>query len=105
MQFPCTHHVNTPADAVGRHLEHLSSPADKCALLLVNVYGLLLPEEHPARQSLVAIYGEEEVSHRESLVRTNLLPVIGAAREAGMPVIYVADSAPNIGLDERIFGN
>ncbi|TFG70317.1 MAG: hypothetical protein E4H27_06140, partial [Anaerolineales bacterium] len=77
MQFPCIHHINTPADAVGRHLEYLNSPVDKCALLLVNVYGLLLPVEHSARQSLVEIYGAEEISHRESLVRTNLLPVMG----------------------------
>lgn len=99
MKFPCTHYVSAPPDAVGRHIENLNCPPDKSALLLVNVYGLLLPGEHPARQSLVAIYGSEEVSHREALVRTKLLPVMDAAREVGMSVIYLADSAPSIGLE------
>ena len=105
MKFACTHYVSTPPDAEGQHLEHLNIPVDKSALLLVNVYGLLLPMEHPARQALVTIYGLEEVNHREELVRLNLLPVMRAAREAGMPVIYLADSAPNIGVENTYIRN
>ena len=100
MKFVCTHYVNTPPDAEGQHVENLNVPVDKSALLLVNVYGLLLAKEHPARQALVTIYGSEEVNHREELVRNKLLPVMRAARKAGMPVIYLADSAPNIGMEK-----
>ena len=99
MKFTCTHYVNTPPEEVGQHQEHLNLTAEKTALLLVNVYGLLLPEEHPAHQALVSIYGREEVSRRELLVRNNLLPVMKAARDAGMTLIYVADSSPNIGME------
>ncbi|MDF1512675.1 MAG: isochorismatase family protein [Anaerolineae bacterium] len=98
MKFPCMHYVNTPPEAVGQHEEILEISAEKSALLLVNVYGLLLPLDYPARQALVRTYGPKEVIHREEIVQTNLLPVIQAARQAGIPVIYVADSAPNIGL-------
>ena len=100
MKFACTHYVSAPPDAEGRHLEHLNLQVDKSALLLVNLYGLLLPVDHPARQALVSIYGSEEVNHREELVRMKLLPVMKAAREAGMQVIYLADSAPNIGMEK-----
>ena len=100
MKFTCTHYVNTPPDAVGQHIEHIDCPVNKSALLLVDVYGLLLPKAHPARQALVKIYGSKEIKHRETLVRNNLLPVMCAARAVGMPLIYLADSAPNIGMEK-----
>lgn len=99
LSFTCRHFVSAPADRYGAHEEVLQVPVDQTALLLVNLYGLLLPAEHPARCAQVETYGEAQVAHRETLVKENLLPAMRAARAVGMPVVYVSDSAPNIGLE------
>ena len=70
------------------------------ALVLINVYGLLLRQDHPARRALVEMYGAEETDRREQITRQNILPVLQAARGTAMPVIYVADSAPQIALEQ-----
>jgi nicotinamidase-related amidase len=99
LSFTCRHFVSAPAERYGVHEEVLRTPVDQTALLLVNVYGLLLPAEHPSRRAQVEVYGEAQVARREMLVEENLLPAIRAARAVGMPVVYVSDSAPNIGLE------
>ena len=88
-----------PGNFIGHHGEQLKIEPDTAALLLVNVYGLLLPKDHPARQGQVEIYGEDEINRREQMVLQNILLVLQAARKAGMPVVYVADSAPRIAVE------
>jgi nicotinamidase-related amidase len=88
-----------PGNFIGAHEERIQAEPGTVALLLVNVYGFLLPKDHPARQGLVGIYGEAEIQRRERIVRETILPAIGAARAAKLPVVYVADSAPRIALE------
>jgi nicotinamidase-related amidase len=88
-----------PGNFIGAHEEWVKTEASAAALLLVNVYGFLLPPEHRARQGLVSIYGEAEIARREEMVRATILPVLEAARAAHLPVTYVADSAPRIALE------
>jgi nicotinamidase-related amidase len=88
-----------PGDFIGAHEERIRAEPGTAALLLVNVYGFLLRKDHPARQGLVGIYGEDEVRRREEMVRQTILPALAAARAAQLPVVYVADSAPRIALE------
>jgi nicotinamidase-related amidase len=100
LSFRCRHYVSAPPEREGLHTETLQVRSGGGALLLLNLYGLLLPKNHPARRAQARIYGERELERRERIVRQNLLPVMHAAREANMPVVYVADSVPNIGLEK-----
>lgn len=97
--FSLTHFRGAPQESRGQFEEQHDVEPSQAALLLVNLYGWLLPPDHPARQGLVEIYGEPEVQRRERLVRGNLLPVMAAARRAGIALVYVSDSAPNIALE------
>jgi nicotinamidase-related amidase len=99
MRFTVRHFVSAPAVRYGPHEEALRIEPDEAALVLVNLYGFLLPAGHPARQGQVAIYGEAEVARREEIIRENLLRVIHSARCAQIPLVYVADSVPNIALE------
>ncbi len=88
-----------PGNFIGAHEERIQTEPGTAALLLMNVYGFLMPKEHPARQGLVSIYGEAEIERREAMVRATILPAVEATRAAKLPVVYVADSAPRIGLE------
>jgi len=93
------HYVSLPQASAGQRNQTLHLPPAEAALLLLNLYGWLLPTEHPARQGLVALYGAAEVARREAIVEQSILPVMAAVRQAGIALVYVADSSPAIALE------
>lgn len=99
MDIPCRYVVSDPPIERGQRDVSLYFELRQGALLMLNLYGLLLRMEHPSRAGLVGIYGETETNRRETVARDRIVPVLSAARAAGMPVIYVSDSAPNIALE------
>lgn len=103
-----------PAEGyLGYAYEEYAADLDRSAFLVVDVYGLgfhpddpvpsYLQDEHlsGARPALAWLGSAD---HEERIVKTALLPALNAAREIGMPVIYLNNSAPKIGLRYSEFG-
>jgi ureidoacrylate peracid hydrolase len=71
---------------------------DETVLLLIDVYHAA---ETPAAQELVHTTWDREfwriVDHR-------LVPLIGAARAAGTPIVYAMNSAPRIAIGQSAYG-
>lgn len=103
-----------PADGyLGYAYEEYEADLTRTAFLVVDVYGLGLHPDDPkpsytqdehlegARPALAWLGSAD---HEERIARTALLPALSAAREIGMPVIYLNNSAPKIGLRHSEFG-
>lgn len=97
-----------PADGyLGYDYEDYEAEFARSAFLVVDVYGLGLHPDDPrpsyatdehlegARPALAWLGSAD---HEEQIARTALLPALDAARAIGMPVIYLNNSAPKIGL-------
>ena len=92
-----------PDQPLGRKERHLSALVSQAALLLLNLYGLGLPEGDAHRQQLVSLMGMPEVKRREQIVAEHVVPAIQSARRIGLPIIYAADSAPRLDLGRSRF--
>jgi nicotinamidase-related amidase len=103
-----------PADGyLGYGHEDYEAQFDRTAFLVVDVYGLGLHPDDPkpsyetddhlegARPALAWLGSAD---HEERIARTALLPALEAAREIKMPIIYLNNSAPKIGLRFSEFG-
>jgi len=102
-----------PEGYLGYAYEEYTADTDRSAFLVVDVYGLGLHPDDPvpsyAQQEHLegarpALCWERSADHEERIVKTALLPALNAARETGMPVIYLNNSAPKIGLRYSEFG-
>jgi ureidoacrylate peracid hydrolase len=103
-----------PAEGyLGYAYEDYKADLERSAFLVVDVYGLgFHPDdpvptyrhgEHDARdRPALAWLGSAE--HEDRIVKTALLPALEAARDIGMTVIYLNNSAPKIGLRFSQFG-
>lgn len=97
----------------GYAYEDYSADFRRSAFVLVDVYGLgFHPDDpvptyrqgehtHEARPALTWLGSAD---HEKRIVDTALLPALNAARDAGMHVIYLNNSAPKIGLEYSEFG-
>lgn len=74
--------------------ETYKAELDKSALLVIDVYGIGF---HTDDQ--IIPYKEEQLK----IVKNSLLPALNAAREIGMKVVYVNNSAPKINLADSEF--
>lgn len=72
--------------------------AREAALLLIDVYHAA---ETPAAQELVHSAWDREFWR---IVDERLVPVVAAARAAGLPVVYAMNSAPRIAIDRSAYG-
>ena len=75
--------------------ETYKAELDKSALLVIDVYGIGF---HTDDQ--IIPYKEEQLK----IVKNSLLPALNAAREIGMKVVYVNNSAPKINIADSEFG-
>ncbi|NPV41611.1 MAG: isochorismatase family protein [Anaerolineae bacterium] len=97
----------------GYAYEEFEANLSESAFLVVDVYGLghhpddPLPtwkvESHDQRDR-PALAWKGSAEHEAYIVRDSLLPALNAARDLGMTVIYLNNSAPKIGLAESEFG-
>jgi ureidoacrylate peracid hydrolase len=115
-----TIHVNTrfyrlyPADEfLGYGFEDYDADIHRSAFLVVDVYGLgLHPDDpRPSYTSEEHLHGARpaltwmgSADHEERIANAALLPALNAARDIGLPVIYLNNSAPKIGLRHSEFG-
>lgn len=73
--------------------ERLEVPLDRSALLVVDVYGAHWAEQPPSDAGLPAIYRSwPDEAHARDVMRGHILPVLAAAREAGLRVVYLTNA-------------
>ena len=98
---------------LGYGFEDYEAEYGRSAFLAIDVYGLGFHPDDPvptyhkngnaagARPALAWLKSSE---HEDRIIKTALLPALNAAREINLPVIYLNNSAPKIGLRYSEFG-
>lgn len=102
-----------PSDGyLGYAYEEYSAPLLNSAFLVVDVYGLGHHPDDPVptwkedgsdERDRPALAWKGSADHEKVIVENALLPALNAARDIGMPVIYLNNSAPKIGLGNSEF--
>ncbi len=104
--FPSTSYL-------GYGFEDYEAEHGRSAFLVIDVYGLgFHPDDQvPAynkdghvsaeRPALAWLKSSE---HEDQIIKTALFPALNAAREINIPIIYLNNSAPKIGLGYSEFG-
>jgi nicotinamidase-related amidase len=88
-----------PGGFLGHTEEPLALDKSTTALLVVDVYGLGFapddgtPHDYPSMGSDASLEAEKEI------VIHHIRPAVEAARHAGLPVIYLSNSAPRIAIN------
>ena len=99
IRLPVRHFRLYPAFAPHGETEQIEVfEARAAALLLIDVYHAA---ETPATRELVHSIWDREFWR---IVDERLVPLIAAARTAGLPVVYAMNSAPRIALDRSAYG-
>jgi ureidoacrylate peracid hydrolase len=103
-----------PADKYsGYAYEEFEAELSQSAFLVVDVYGVGHHPDDPVRAQKTgehdnldrpALAWVGSADHEARIVKEALLPALNAAREIGMSVIYLNNSAPKIGLVNSEFG-
>jgi ureidoacrylate peracid hydrolase len=97
----------------GYDYEEYEADLNRSAFLVVDVYGLGFHPDDPVPAYLADGHHEEarpalawlgSADQEDRIVKTALLPALEAAREIGVTVIYLNNSAPKIGLRYSEFG-
>lgn len=86
----------TLGDPLGYATDDLEFALDRTALLLVDVYGAGFDDEESDDEELSGIYAVDPLMR--TMVRERIRPVKDAARELGLPTIYVTNQL-SPGLD------
>ncbi len=97
-----------PSDQyLGYAYEEYEADLSQTAFLVVDVYGLGHHPDDPLptwkegghdKRDRPALAWKGSADHEAVIVKEALLPALNAARNIGMPVIYLNNSAPKIGL-------
>jgi ureidoacrylate peracid hydrolase len=99
IRLPVRHFRLYPAVAPHGETEKIEVfGATEAALLLIDVYHAA---ETPTASELVHSVWDREFWQ---IVDKRLVPLIAAARSAGLPVVYAMNSAPRIALDRSAYG-
>jgi len=103
-----------PSDGyLGYGYEGYDAEFDRSAFLVVDVYGLGFHPDDPVpeyrqkgchEEARPALAWAGSAEHEDRIVKGHLLPALNAARKIEMPVIYLNNSAPKIGLRYSEFG-
>jgi nicotinamidase-related amidase len=88
-----------PGNFEGFSERELHLPRDETAVLVVDIYGLESPSNRP-HSGMGAEYGD---ARAQEIIATAVRPALDAAREAGLAVVYVANSAPRIALKHSAY--
>lgn len=98
---------------LGYGFEDYEAEYGRSAFLVIDVYGLGFHPDDPVpaynkdghgsaeRPALAWLKSSE---HEDRIIKTALFPALNAARKINLPVIYLNNSAPNIGLRYSEFG-
>jgi len=103
--FPSTEYL-------GYGYEEYAAEYERSAFVVIDVYGLGFHPDDPvpsynqgghAAHERPALAWLDSSKHEDRIIKTALLPALNAAREINMPVIYLNNSAPKIGLHHSEF--
>lgn len=92
---------------LGYGFEDYDADHRRSAFIVIDVYGLGFHPDDPipaynqnghGAAERPALAWLDSSKHEEQIIKTALLPALNAAREIQMPVIYLNNSAPKIGL-------
>lgn len=72
---------------------------NETAVLVVDIYG---PEE-PSNRGYSGMVSEHSTSMAHQIIATSIKPTLDVARASGLPVVYVANSAPRVGLKHSAY--
>jgi len=98
---------------LGYGYEDYDADFDRSAFLVIDVYGLGFHPDDPLPAFSKDGHGAAErpalawldsSKHEDHIIKTALLPALTAAREIDLPIIYLNNSAPKIGLRHSEFG-
>ena len=101
-----------PEEYLGHAEEMLEMSLEETAFMLIDVYGLGFHPDDPVpaynqnghggaeRPALAWLKSSE---HEDRIIKTALMPALTAAREINLPIIYLNNSAPKIGLHNSEF--
>jgi nicotinamidase-related amidase len=98
---------------LGYGFEEYEAEFGRSAFLVIDVYGLGFHPDDPvpaynqaghAGAERPALAWLKSSEHEDRIIKTALLPALTAAREINLPVIYLNNSAPKIGLHYSEFG-
>ncbi len=98
---------------LGYGFEDYDADYGRSAFLVIDVYGLGFHPDDPlpsfskdghASAERPALAWLDSSLHEDRIIKTALLPALEAAREINLPVIYLNNSAPKIGLQHSEFG-
>jgi nicotinamidase-related amidase len=98
---------------LGYGFEEYQAEHNRSAFLVIDVYGLGFHPDDPlpafnqnghAGHERPALAWLDSSKHEDRIIKTALLPALNAAREINLPVIYLNNSAPKIGLRHSEFG-
>jgi nicotinamidase-related amidase len=98
---------------LGYGFEDYEAEHSRSAFLVIDVYGLGFHPDDPLPAYSQDGHGGAErpalawldsAKHEERIIKTALFPALSAAREINLPVIYLNNSAPKIGLANSEFG-
>ncbi len=102
-----------PSDKyLGYNFEKYEADLSDTAFLVVDVYGLGHHPDDPVptwkegghdKRDRPALAWKGSADHETVIVNESLLPALNSAREIGMPIIYLNNSAPKIGLEHSEF--
>jgi nicotinamidase-related amidase len=104
--FPSTSYL-------GYGYEDYDADYARSAFLVIDVYGLGFHPDDPlpaynknghASAERPALAWLDSSKHEDRIIKTALLPALTAARDINLPVIYLNNSAPKIGLAHSEFG-
>jgi nicotinamidase-related amidase len=87
---------------LGHAVEQIAINPDRAAFVLVDVYGLGFSPEDQTPHPLSALTSWTAEQEKEVTVG-RIKPALDAARLAGLPVVYVCNSAPKIALARSEF--
>ena len=97
--------LHPPEGFLGHAEQPLALETGKTAFLVVDVYGLGFsdddegkPHDYPSLSSTATVSAEKEI------VVNHIRPALDAARRAGLPIIYVNNSAPRIEIGRSELG-
>ena len=97
---------------LGYGFEDYEADYSRSAFLVIDVYGLGFHPDDPvpaynkdghAAGDRPALAWLDSSAHEDRIIKTALLPALTAARNIGLPVIYLNNSAPKIGLKHSEF--
>jgi ureidoacrylate peracid hydrolase len=104
LTLPCRYFRRyPPGQYLGYAEEDLQLDLARTVFLVVDVYGLGYSAEDAETPDKPTMVSAASVGNEQEVVLNHLVPALCKAREIGLPVVYLSNSAPRVCLDRYEF--